>query len=107
MASSVDGKITTAQRDRIRLGSIEDHALMQELRARADAILIGKGNLIDEDPCLTLTQLHDITRYRQLTGHDHPINVLVTSLLNFSYENSNFFNHPQTRRMVFTSDTDV
>ena len=42
-AISVDGKISTAARDRLSFGSAEDKRRMSALRARADAVLVG-GN---------------------------------------------------------------
>ena len=40
-AASVDGKIATRRHDHVSLGSDEDRRWMSELRARADAVLVG------------------------------------------------------------------
>lgn len=103
MASSIDGKITTARRDKFGLGSEEDRAMMETLRAKVDAVLIGKGTLIDEDPPLLLRQSELIAQRKESKKNAHPINMVAASSLNFNIEDSAFFNHPQTEKIVFTT----
>ncbi|HWP41622.1 MAG TPA: dihydrofolate reductase family protein, partial [Blastocatellia bacterium] len=54
MASSIDGKISTFEREKIRFSSDEDRELLEELRSEADAVLIGAGTLEADDPPLIL-----------------------------------------------------
>ncbi|RMH72994.1 MAG: RibD family protein [Gemmatimonadetes bacterium] len=103
MASSIDGKITTVQRDTIHLGSAEDRALMEELRADADAVLIGSGTLIDEDPRLLVEHPGRIAQREALKGNPQPMNMVVSSTLNFPIENSRFFTRDAVKKVVFTT----
>ena len=45
MAISVDGRINSYRRERFSLGSEHDRRLMDVLRERADAIIIGAGTV--------------------------------------------------------------
>lgn len=51
-AASVDGRIAFADGARARLSSAPDLRRVQELRARADAILVGVGTVLLDDPSL-------------------------------------------------------
>ena len=52
MASTLDGKITSARREYPQFPSNHDLARMDELRARADALMVGAGTLRADDPSL-------------------------------------------------------
>ena len=53
-AASVDGKIALPNRKQTRISSEEDIARVHRLRARADAILVGVGTILSDDPKLTV-----------------------------------------------------
>ncbi len=53
-AASVDGKIALPNRKQTRISSEEDITRVHRLRARADAILVGVGTIISDDPKLTV-----------------------------------------------------
>ena len=104
MASSIDGKITTFQREKLRFSSDQDRELMEDLRSRADAILIGAGTLDADDPPLIL-RIPEYQLQRQKLGKRtvNPINIVVSANLDFPIEDSDFFNCPATERLVFTT----
>ena len=52
-AISIDGKISTRTSDS-KLSSKEDSIRLHKLRSKADAILIGKNTLLQDDPLLTV-----------------------------------------------------
>lgn len=80
-ASSVDGKIGLVSG--LRTGTFtmsrgrEDRRRMRDLRATADAILIGAGNLRADDPDLALDA--DEHRRRRAAGEREPFRVVLTS----------------------------
>jgi len=51
---SADGKIAGSDRKQVRISSNEDIARSKELRRRYDAILVGVGTVIADDPHLTI-----------------------------------------------------
>jgi riboflavin-specific deaminase-like protein len=81
MASSLDGKSAPAPSLRppgpyvMSHGKV-DHARMRELRAGADAILIGAGNLRADNPDLAVAS-SERTR-RRAAGEREPLRVVVT-----------------------------
>jgi 5-amino-6-(5-phosphoribosylamino)uracil reductase len=81
MASSLDGKIAPAPVHRppgpfvMSRGTV-DHARMRDLRARADAILIGAGNLRADDPDLAVSAAEHARR--RIAGTPEPLRVVVT-----------------------------
>jgi riboflavin-specific deaminase-like protein len=79
-ASSLDGKITVLPRHRKPGFTMsrfpEDHRRMRELRASADAILIGAGNLRVDDPDLALSTEESARRGE--SGQRPPYRMVVT-----------------------------
>src|SRR5437867_687572 len=98
---SLDGKIATAARGKFRFTSDRDRALMDELRAASDAVLIGAGTLRAEDPPLQVknTKPRDA---RVLAGRkERLVNVVLSSSLNLPL-GGRFFTTPGVKRIVAT-----
>jgi riboflavin-specific deaminase-like protein len=81
MASSLDGKSAPAPSLRppgpfvMSRGKV-DHARMRELRAGADAVLVGAGNARDDDPDLAVAASEHARR--RAAGEREPLRVVVT-----------------------------
>ena len=56
-AMSPDGKIATRERRQIRISSPQDKERVKSLRASVDAILVGIGTILADDPHLTVKGL--------------------------------------------------
>ena len=56
-AMSADGKIAGEDRRQVRISSEEDMARVRELRRRYDAVLVGVGTVLADDPHLTVKGL--------------------------------------------------
>jgi len=54
---SADGKIAGIERKQVRISSDEDKNRVKELRKRYDAILVGVGTVLADDPHLTVKEL--------------------------------------------------
>jgi 2,5-diamino-6-(ribosylamino)-4(3H)-pyrimidinone 5'-phosphate reductase len=79
MATTVDGKITSAAREYPRFASERDRRNMDILRARADAILVGAGTIRADNPSL-LVRDDGMRQYRRSLGKPRgPMKVLVTA----------------------------
>jgi 2,5-diamino-6-(ribosylamino)-4(3H)-pyrimidinone 5'-phosphate reductase len=53
-AMSVDGKLSTRRREQLRISGEADFDRVDRLRAAADAVMIGVGTVLADDPHLTL-----------------------------------------------------
>ncbi|PSQ10042.1 2,5-diamino-6-(ribosylamino)-4(3H)-pyrimidinone 5'-phosphate reductase [Halobacteriales archaeon QS_5_70_15] len=62
-ATSADGKLSTRERRQIRISGESDFARVDRLRAASDAILVGVGTVLADDPSLTR---HDREHRRRL-----------------------------------------
>ena len=104
MASSLDGKITTFEKEKVRFGSDEDRESMENLRSKVDAILIGKDTLLADDPPLILRIPKFIEQRRELKNNAQPFNIVVSSTLDIPIEDSDFFREKSTPKIVFTTE---
>ncbi|MFB6136507.1 MAG: 2,5-diamino-6-(ribosylamino)-4(3H)-pyrimidinone 5'-phosphate reductase [Halobacteriaceae archaeon] len=68
-ATSADGKLSTRHREQVALSGPEDFARVDEVRAESDAVAVGVGTVLADDPHLTLDG----------DGGDHPARVVADS----------------------------
>jgi len=78
MATSLDGKIAPASREKVRLGSDADIARMDRLRAWADVIVLGAGTVRAEDPPMEVKD-SGLIRQREAAGRPPQPAVAVVS----------------------------
>lgn len=104
VAATADGKLAPVDGGKVSFGSAEDRAQMEALRAEADAVLIGGGTLLVEDPPLVIRD--EALRRRRLAakGSPHPRNLCVCSKLPAHLAEMSFFRHPETEKLVFTTE---
>lgn len=102
MAVSVDGRITTRTREHFALGSEHDRRLMDELRTRADAVIVGAGT-VRHDGWPMLIRYDDLCEKRvRRRRSPHPVNVVLSRALDLPVR-SRFFQSPAAERIVFTT----
>lgn len=77
-AVSVDGKLSSRRREQIRISESADFARVDRLRARADAIVVGVGTVLADDPSLTRYD-EQVRRERNPTGVAPPVRIVVDS----------------------------
>ena len=102
VAMSLDGKIASSRRDLPRFAGPADRRMMDRLRARADAILVGAGTLRAADFPLRI-RAAALRRRRLSSGRpEQPLNILLSSSLAVPL-NGRFFRSAGTRRLVVTT----
>lgn len=91
-AQSLDGSIATARKEQILLSCPESLAYAHRLRADNDAVLIGIGTVLADNPRLSV---------RYARGAD-PLPVILDSLLRFPV-NANLLRNPSTHPLIVTT----
>ena len=69
-AMSADGKLAGPERKQVRVSSEEDMVRVKNLRKRYDAILVGVGTVIADDPHLTV---------KNATYEENPVRIVLDS----------------------------
>jgi 2,5-diamino-6-(ribosylamino)-4(3H)-pyrimidinone 5'-phosphate reductase len=79
IAMSADGKISTRERRQVRISGTQDFTRVDRLKAGCDAIMVGIGTVLADDPSLTVKS-EECLNYRRKQGwDDHPLRVVVDS----------------------------
>lgn len=80
-ATSVDGKLSTRQREQVAISGPADFDRVDRVRAESDAVMVGVGTVLADDPSLTVTDA-DRRDEREARGDDpNPARVVADSRL--------------------------
>lgn len=79
-AMSADGKISTSLRKQVRISGDNDFARVDHLRAGADAVMVGIGTVLGDDPSLTIKSENLRRAHKEKYGYDNPIRIVVDSM---------------------------
>jgi len=79
VAMSADGKISTRERRQVRISGTRDFTRVDRLKAGSDAVMVGIGTVLADDPSLTVKD--EICReHRRKRGlEEHPVRVVIDS----------------------------
>jgi 2,5-diamino-6-(ribosylamino)-4(3H)-pyrimidinone 5'-phosphate reductase len=79
IAMSADGKISTRERRQVRISGAQDFARVDRLKAGCDAVMVGIGTVLADDPSLTVKS-EECRNYRRKQGWDNqPVRIVVDS----------------------------
>lgn len=79
IAMSADGKISTRERRQVRISGSEDFARVDRIKAGSDAVMVGIGTVLADNPSLTVKS-PELRAERVAAGkEEHPIRVVVDS----------------------------
>ncbi len=79
VAMSADGKISTRERRQVKISGSQDFQRVDRLKAGADAVMVGIGTVLADDPSLTVKS-EECRSHRKGRGADeHPVRIIVDS----------------------------
>ncbi|MGA2917152.1 2,5-diamino-6-(ribosylamino)-4(3H)-pyrimidinone 5'-phosphate reductase [Methanoregula sp.] len=79
VAMSADGKLSTRERRQVKISGIQDFNRVDRLKAGSDAVMVGIGTVLADDPSLTV-KAEECRNNRIKRGADeHPIRIVVDS----------------------------
>lgn len=79
-AMSADGKLSTRERRQVKISGALDFSRVDQLKAGCDAIMVGIGTVLADDPSLTVKS-EENRKNRLIRGADlHPVRIVVDSL---------------------------
>jgi len=76
-AVSADGKLSTRRREQVRISGPEDFDRVDALRAESDAVMVGVGTVLADDPHLTLDDPDRVAAREGRSDSPHPARVVV------------------------------
>jgi 2,5-diamino-6-(ribosylamino)-4(3H)-pyrimidinone 5'-phosphate reductase len=79
-AMSADGKIATIKRRQTRISGSLDFDRMDELRATSDAIMVGIGTVLSDNPSLTVKSKERKERRLTMGCEENPARIVVDSM---------------------------
>lgn len=80
-ATSVDGKLSTRRREQVAISGPEDFDRVDALRADSDAVMVGVGTVLADDPSLTVDDSDRIAARADRGDPPQPARVLADSRL--------------------------
>jgi len=79
MAMSADGKVSSVRREQLRISGVEDFDRVDSLRAGSDAIMVGIGTVLADNPSLTVKSEKRREERKKMGKPENPIRVVVDS----------------------------
>jgi len=102
MAMSADGKVSTYRRETFSLGSEEDRYLMDVIRAKMDAVIVGAETLRRDGWAMHI-RYPELQKKRIAKGKGlNPLNVVLSSDLNLKADRE-FFTRRDTKKLIITT----
>ncbi|TGC11088.1 2,5-diamino-6-(ribosylamino)-4(3H)-pyrimidinone 5'-phosphate reductase [Methanolobus halotolerans] len=101
-AMSADGKISTKERKQVKISGSFDFDRVDALRAGSDAVMVGIGTVIADDPSLTVKSEKRQIERKQAGLEENPVRVVVDSNAKIPLD-ADIFKKGEGRRIVIVS----
>jgi 2,5-diamino-6-(ribosylamino)-4(3H)-pyrimidinone 5'-phosphate reductase len=101
---SADGKISTWQRKQVKISGAIDFDRVDELRATSDAVMVGIGTVLADDPSLTVKSAQRKAERRAKGLNENPIRVVIDSQARTPLE-ADIFKKGEGQRIVLVSSS--
>ena len=79
VAMSADGKISTRERRQVKISGRQDFVRVDRLKAGSDAVMVGIGTVLADDPSLTVKAEECRARRLNRGVDEHPVRIVVDS----------------------------
>jgi 2,5-diamino-6-(ribosylamino)-4(3H)-pyrimidinone 5'-phosphate reductase len=79
VAMSADGKLSTRERRQVKISGVQDFTRVDRLKAGCDAVMVGIGTVLADDPSLTVKADECRQRRRSRGVDEHPVRIVVDS----------------------------
>jgi 2,5-diamino-6-(ribosylamino)-4(3H)-pyrimidinone 5'-phosphate reductase len=79
VAMSADGKISTRERRQVKISGAQDFSRVDQLKAGSDAVMVGIGTVLADDPSLTVKSEEHRTGRLNRGVDEHPVRIVVDS----------------------------
>ena len=104
MAQSLDGKIATHNMDSKWISCEESRNLAHKMRKNSDAVMVGVGTIIKDDPLLT-DRRHQTADIRpQTSGRRQPIKIIIDSMLRTPFSSRIFSKKSPAKTIIAATD---
>jgi 2,5-diamino-6-(ribosylamino)-4(3H)-pyrimidinone 5'-phosphate reductase len=103
-AMSADGKISTKERKQVRISGDIDFDRMDALRAGSDAIMVGIGTVLADDPSLTVKSEQRRADRKNAGLYENPIRIIIDSKARTPLD-ADIFKKGEGRRIIIVSNS--
>lgn len=103
-AMSADGKISTWQRKQVRISGAIDFDRVDQLRATSDAVMVGIGTVLADDPSLTVKSVQRRAERKEKGLEENPIRVVIDSQARIPID-ADLFKKGKGQRVVVVSSS--
>lgn len=103
-AMSADGKIATIERKQTRISGTLDFERVDELRASSDAVMVGIGTVLSDNPSLTVKSEKRREKRRADGGDENPVRIVVDSLARTPID-ADIFKKGAGKRIIAVSES--
>ncbi|WP_319578926.1 2,5-diamino-6-(ribosylamino)-4(3H)-pyrimidinone 5'-phosphate reductase [uncultured Methanospirillum sp.] len=79
VAVSADGKLSTRERRQVKISGSDDFDRVDIIKSGADAIMVGIGTILADDPSLTVKSPERIADRLSSGRPEHPIRIIIDS----------------------------
>ncbi|MDD4127731.1 MAG: 2,5-diamino-6-(ribosylamino)-4(3H)-pyrimidinone 5'-phosphate reductase, partial [Methanomicrobium sp.] len=79
LAMSADGKLSTIERKQVKISGKDDFSRVDVIKADADAIMVGIGTILADDPSLTVKSPAYKTKRVQNGRDENPLRIVIDS----------------------------
>lgn len=103
-AMSADGKIATIERKQTRISGGQDFDRMDELRASSDAIMVGVGTVLSDNPSLTVKSKKRQEKRLSIGLPENPVRIVVDSMARIPVD-ADIFKKGEGKRIIAVSES--